>query len=140
MMFFHHIHHLDRRRADRFFGQGKVLTAILRKGPTTQSELLEIVDSETLAELEKRRLIKREDKRSDVFALTKRGEMIAKRFQIHEYFTQNISESLSDEEKDQLTTIIEKLHSNKRSEEFAHFHFRGSHFGFDGNHHEKADT
>jgi DNA-binding MarR family transcriptional regulator len=136
------------RHADRFFGQGPILTAILRKGPATQSELLKIVDSErpsvdgmsfgkTLAELEKRRLIKRskrqrEDKQGDVFSLTKKGEIFAKRFQVHEYFTQNISKSLSDEEKEQLTTILEKLRSDTGGGGYSHFHFRGSHFDFDG--------
>jgi DNA-binding MarR family transcriptional regulator len=100
MMFFHH-HHLN-RRTDRFFGQGKVLMAIMRKGPMPQNELLEILDSgrllvdgmslsKTLSELGKRRLIKREnngeDNRSDVFSLTEKGEMFAKRFQMHDLFT-----------------------------------------------------
>jgi DNA-binding MarR family transcriptional regulator len=134
------------RRAERFLRQGKVLSVILRKGPATQSELIEIVDrdqqqlSETLAELENQKSIKRgrqrennaEDTYSDVFSLTKTGEMMARRFQIHDLFTRNISESMSDEEKKQLTAIIEKLRSNTGGEEFSHFHFRGSHFGFGG--------
>jgi DNA-binding MarR family transcriptional regulator len=133
------------RHADRFFGQGPILTAILRQGPTTQSELLEIVDSElrslneTLSQLEKQRLIKRSKQRGegsqgDVFSLTKTGEMFARRFQIHEYFTQNISESLSEGEKEQLTAILEKLRSTTGGDEYSHFHFRGSHFGFDDRH------
>jgi DNA-binding MarR family transcriptional regulator len=163
MLFFHNIHHLQ-RHIDHFFGHGQVLKALSQKGPMSQSELLEIVAGEppsvdgtspdgtsvdsvslgkTLSELEKQKFITRskqrhEDKQDDVFSLTKRGEHFAKRLQIHEHFVQNISESLSDEEQDQLTAIIEKLHSKAGSEEFAHFHFRGSHFDFDGNHHEKA--
>ncbi|GHT91008.1 hypothetical protein FACS1894140_0710 [Spirochaetia bacterium] len=205
MMFFHHTYHLNRRH-ERFFRQGKVLAVILLKGSTTQSELLKIVDSETLSELEKRKLIKHEDcdifsltkkgqlfakrfenfnrhaerflcqgkvlsaisrkgsitqsellkttdyepqylseilselerqksikhgKQDDVFSVTKTGEMKAQRFQIHDLFTRNMSGSLSDEEKDQLTAIIEKLHSNAGGGEVSHFHFHGSHFGFD---------
>jgi DNA-binding MarR family transcriptional regulator len=130
------------RRRDRFLNQGKVLMAILRKGPTTQGELLEIVDndpqhlSETLSVLEKQRSIKRSKQRREVFSLTKTGEMKARRFQIHDLFTRNMSGSLSDEEKDQLTAIITKLHSNTDGEEFSHFHFRGSHFGFNDDHHD----
>ncbi|GHV02541.1 hypothetical protein FACS189485_03220 [Spirochaetia bacterium] len=145
MVFFHNIHHV-KRHIDHFFGHGQVLTALLQKGPLAQSELLEIVDSKrqsadgahgiplgkTLSELEKRRLIKREGKGGDVFSLTKRGEHFAGRLQIHERLIQ-MSESLSEEEKDQFTVILEKMRSN-RDEAFSHFHFRGSHFDFDHGH------
>jgi DNA-binding MarR family transcriptional regulator len=122
------------RHAERFLSQGKILLALLRKGSTTQDELLEIVDGETLSVLEKQRSIKREDNRGDFFSLTKTGEMKARRFQIHDLFTRNMSGSLSDGEKDQLTAIIAKLHSNTGGDEFSHFHFRGSHFSFDRDH------
>jgi DNA-binding MarR family transcriptional regulator len=139
MMYFHHIHHL-RRHIEHFFGHGQILTAILQRGPTTQSGLLAIVGSDiplekTLSELEKRRLIKRStDTGGDVFSLTKRGEGFARRLLMHAPFIQHISESLSDEEKDQFAAILEKWRSNTDGEEFSHFHFRGSHFGFDPGH------
>jgi DNA-binding MarR family transcriptional regulator len=130
------------RHADRFLYQGKVLMAIWRKGSVTQSELLEIIDSdpqhlsETLSELEKQRSIKRENnaksKQGDIFSLTRTGEMKAGRFQIHDLFTRNMSGTLSNEEKGQLTAIIEKMHSRSGREEFSHFHFHGSHFDFGG--------
>jgi hypothetical protein len=73
-----------------------------------------------------------EDKQDGVVSLTKKGEMFAKRVQLHNQFILNISESLSEEEKGQFTAILEKLRSNTGGEEFSHFHFRGSHFGFGG--------
>ncbi|GHV50598.1 hypothetical protein AGMMS49579_04440 [Spirochaetia bacterium] len=151
MMFFHKIHHL-KRHIDHFFGHGQVLAALLQKGPADQSELLEIVTGERpsvdgmslgkiLSELEKQKLIKRgtpdEDNGRDVFSLTKKGETFAKRLQIHNHLILNMSGSLSGEEKDQLATILEKLRSNTGNEEFPHFHFRGSHFDFRENHHER---
>ncbi|MFP3043617.1 MarR family winged helix-turn-helix transcriptional regulator [Treponema primitia] len=144
MKFFRHIQHGDHHH-DRFFAQGNVLIALLQKGPVTQNELLEIIDnerplvngkppSEILSELEKMKFIKREnngeDKRGDIFSLTKKGEMLANRLQIHYRFMKNMSESFSDEEKEQFTAILEKLHPNTNGAEYAHFHFRGSHSEF----------
>jgi DNA-binding MarR family transcriptional regulator len=133
------------RHAERFFSQGKVLAAILREGSAMQSELLEAVGgdparlSEIVSELEKQRSIKRSEQRrensaegGEVFSLTKTGELKARRFQIHDLFTRNITESLSDEEQGQLTAIIEKLRLRSGGEASSHFHFRGEHFHFGG--------
>jgi DNA-binding MarR family transcriptional regulator len=151
MMFFHKIHHL-KRHIEHFFGHGQILTALSRKGPMTQGELLEIVAEESvsrsdipldkiLSELKKQKLITREnngeDKRGDVISLTKRGELFARRIQMHNHFILNMSESLSGEEKDQLATILERLRSNTGGDEYSHFHFRGSHFDFGDHGHDR---
>jgi DNA-binding MarR family transcriptional regulator len=135
MMFFYKLHHF-KRHIEHFSGHGQVLTALLQKGSMAQNELLEIVAGETLplskilSELEKQKLIKRGD--NDVVSLTKRGKHFAQRVQEHNRFILNMSDALSNEEKDQFAAILEKLRANTSDEEFSHFHFRGSHFGFDG--------
>lgn len=120
------------------------MITLLEKGAIPQSELVEIVDikapslSETLTRLERRRLIKRDnssdDKRNNIISLTKTGERLAKNYQKFSHrFEKQMFGSLSEEEKEQLMTILGKMHANIDRDENSHFHFRGGHFGFDRN-------
>jgi DNA-binding MarR family transcriptional regulator len=139
--FFHHMHHIN-RHSGHMFGQEKILTTLLEKGAMTQSDLLGIIDikapslSETLSKLEKKKLVKRDDsakdKRSNVISLTEDGEKLAKGYRkFRDRFEKRMFGALNEEEKEQMMTLLEKMHANIDKDEHSHFHFRGGHFGFD---------
>ncbi|MDR1300327.1 MAG: MarR family transcriptional regulator [Candidatus Nomurabacteria bacterium] len=149
-MFFHHMHHIN-RHSNHLFGQEKILTTLLEKGALTQSELMEIADikapslSETLSKLERRRLIKRDnssdDKRSNIISLTKNGERLAKGHKkFHDKFEKRMFGSLTEDEKEQLAIILEKMHTNIDDDRRSRFHFRGSHFGLNDFYDDKNDN
>jgi DNA-binding MarR family transcriptional regulator len=120
-----------------FAGQGKILEILADKGSMTQNELLEIMKvkapslSESLAKLEKQKMIKRKvdpkDGRGNIVMLTLHGKWHNEHFRkMREMYSDNIFSSLSEDEKEQLTTILEKLHMQDGAH--AHVHFRGHHF------------
>jgi DNA-binding MarR family transcriptional regulator len=131
------MHHINRHSSD-LFGQNKILGALLEKGDLTQNQLAEIIDisapslSGSLDKLEKKALIKRtgnkDDKRSNIISLTNGGMSLAERFQRHKnQFEDKMFGNLTNEEKEQLANILEKMHANIDPDEHAHFHFPGRH-------------
>ena len=101
-------------------GQKRILTTLLRFGNKTQRELQRIKDiksaslSEILAKIEAEGFIARmksdEDKRQVELRLTEEGRKTAVRYK-EEYacMAKELFEDLTDEEKEQLFTLLEKL-------------------------------
>jgi DNA-binding MarR family transcriptional regulator len=101
-------------------GQQRILFALLNRDKITQRDLLDIIDiksaslSEVLGKIEEKGNIKRVrnevDKRNVDIMLTEQGKMIA--LQKKERYDESIRQMfscLTDEEKDQLLPILEKL-------------------------------
>jgi DNA-binding MarR family transcriptional regulator len=136
-MFYHHIKHVNRYR-HWFSGQGKILEVLLKHKQLSQSKLLEIVDikapslSEALSKMQKQLLITRKtspsDSRENIISLTAKGKWQANYFRrMKQHHSDKMFNSLSEEEKEQLTVILEKLHMGE--DDHMHVHFRGHHFG-----------
>jgi DNA-binding MarR family transcriptional regulator len=135
-MFYHHIQHINHYK-QWFTGQGKILAILLENKDMSQNKLLEIVGikapslSEALNKMEKQKLIKRKnnpkDGRANIISLTLRGKQYAERSKkMSEHHSDKMFESLTEDEKEQLMTILEKLHKNAGDD--MHVHFRGRHF------------
>ncbi len=107
--------------------QGHVLSLIMEKGPMNQGELLEILDvrssslSEILSKLERNGYITRErdetDKRRFIISATsKANEMTGNDIEARRENAQHLFSVLSDEERTQLQTILNKIVTSLKDE------------------------
>jgi DNA-binding MarR family transcriptional regulator len=144
--FWNHRHHINHHHYDgQLLDMHRLLSALLSTECMSRAELTAKLGGETpslddtLSELEQRRIIKREKRPDDkfnedsgeMFSLTATGRKSAEWHKKHvDSFSKRVAGALSEEEKEQLNAIREKLYQNGGGDEFAHFHFRGAHFGF----------
>jgi DNA-binding MarR family transcriptional regulator len=147
MAHFHHLlhhywHHIHWQHASRSPAQEKVLLLLLLKGSLAQGELINELRvqassvSEVINKLEQKKLIKRRKetvgKKELWIDLTPMGEKVAKHWQrVQKQYADQFLQVLTEEEREQLVSIMEKLHDQGRRGDKSNFSWRGQHWSHD---------
>ncbi len=122
MQFLRETHHLTNHGFGRSQGQGQIIDVLKDYEQITQKELVKLLDmtpqsaSEMIKKLEKRGFIERErdpdDGRGYILCLTVKGRVEANQ---SGDFNPIMLESLTDEEKEQLSAILNKINNDMES-------------------------